>query len=176
MTATSPLANGNTTADTEGLQALIDKAASMNEDDFTPETWAEYAKAIEDARTLLEGTPDSEAVEQAKIAINKAYAALRFTETEVPEPEPGEPNFDALNAAIKAAEALTKSDYTADSWAVVEAALADAKTALKSDSQDEVDAAAEALNAAVAALEKAEEPGPVPGEEVDTSDLQAAID
>ena len=154
------LVNGNTAADTEGLQALVDKAANMNEDDFTPETWAEYAKAIEAAKTLLEGTPDSETVEQAKIAINKAYAALRFVETEVPEP--GEDvDTSKLEAAIEAAEALTESDYTAESWAAVEEALADAKAALESTDQKVVDAAAEALNAAVAALEKAEEPGPV---------------
>ena len=166
------LVNGNTTADTEGLQALIDKAASMNEDDFTPETWAEYAKAIEAAKALLEGTPDSESVEQAKIAINKAYAALRFVET-----EPGE-DVDAskLEAAIDKAEALKSDDYTDESWAAVEEALADAKAALYSTDQKFVDAATDALNAAMDALVKAEEPGPVPGEEVDTSDLQAAID
>ncbi len=166
------LVNGNTTADTEGLQALIDKAASMNEDDFTPETWAEYAKAIEAAKALLEGTPDSESVEQAKIAINKAYAALRFVET-----EPGE-DVDAskLEAAIDKAEALKSDDYTDESWAAVEEALADAKAALDSTDQKFVDAATDALNAAMDALVKAEEPGPVPGEEVDTSDLQAAID
>ena len=170
------LVNGNTTADTEGLKALVDVFNEMNEDDFTPETWAEYAKAIEAAKALLEGTPDSESVEQAKIAINKAYAALRFVETEVPEPGPGEDvDTSKLEAAIKAAEALKSDDYTAESWAAVEEALADAKAALESTDQKVVDGATDALNAAVAALEKAEEPGPVPVEP-DTSDLQAAID
>ena len=172
------LVNGNTAADTEGLQALIDKAASMNEDDFTPETWAEYVKAIEAAKALLEGTPDSESVEQAKIAINKAYAALRFVETEVPEPEPGEDvDTSKLEAAIEAAEALKADDYTADSWAAVEEALNDAKAALESTDQKVVDAATEALTDAVAALEKAEEPGPGPEPEKPSYDaLNAAIE
>ena len=139
---------------------------------------AAYVKAIEAAKALLEGTPDSESVEQAKIAINKAYAALRFVETEVPEPEPGEDvDTSKLEAAIEAAEALTESDYTAESWAAVEEALADAKAALESTDQKVVDAAAEALNAAVAALEKAEEPGPGPEPETPSYDaLHAAIE
>ena len=88
------------------------------------------------------------------------------------EPEPSEPDYAALNAAIDEAEALKSDDYTADSWAAVEAALAEAKAALNSDSQDEVDAAAEALNAAIDALVEAE---PEPSKP-DTTALQAAID
>ncbi len=167
------LVNGNTTADTEGLKALVDVFNEMNEDDFTPETWAEYAKAIEDAKALLEGAPDSESVEKAKIAINKAYAALRFVETEVPEPGPGEDvDTSKLEAAIEAAEALKSDDYTPESWAAVEEALSDAKAALKSTDQKVVDGATDALNAAVAALEKAEEPEPV---KPDYDALNAAI-
>ena len=59
-----------------------------------------------------------------------------------------------------------RNDYTAESWARVEAALAAAKAALGSDDQKAVDAAAAALNDAVAALEEAPEPDPVrPGSE-----------
>ena len=86
------------------------------------------------------------------------------------EPEPSEPSYDALNAAIDEAEALTETDYTADSWAKVEAALAAAKAALESTDQDTIDAAAKALNDAVDALVEAEEPVTV-----DKSKLYEAI-
>ena len=105
-------------------------------------------------------------------------AAFTVTVSEVEEPEPDKPDTTELQAAIEAAEALKADDYTPDSWAAVEEALADAKAALESDSQDAVDAAAAALNAAVAALDKVEEPGPgpEPGDEVVTDELQAAVD
>lgn len=153
------LVNGNTTADTKGLKALVDVFNEMNEDDFTPETWAEYAKAIETAKALLEGAPDSESVEQAKIAINKAYAQLRFAEAS--EPEPVKPDTSKLQAAIAAAESLKADGYTTESWAKVEAALADAKAALGSNDQKVVDAAAKALTDAIEALVEVEpsEPG-----------------
>ena len=87
------------------------------------------------------------------------------------EPEPSEPDYAALNAAIEAAERLVESDYTADSWAKVESALAAAKAALESTDQDAIDAAAKALNDAVDALVEAEEPVTV-----DKAALESAIE
>ena len=58
----------------------------------------------------------------------------------------------ALDAAIAAAEAVNKSKYTEESVAAMEAALAAAKAV--ADDQAAIDAAAAALNAAVAALVK----------------------
>ena len=61
-------------------------------------------------------------------------------------------NYDALNKAIAEAEKLDMNDYTGVSWDAVYSALFDARAALASGSQLEVDAAAKALNDAVAAL------------------------
>ena len=63
-------------------------------------------------------------------------------------------DYTALEAAIKAAQALKKDDYTAESWAKVETALAKAIEARESDSQAEVDAATNALKAAMDGLEE----------------------
>ena len=74
-----------------------------------------------------------------------------------------------LNAAITAAEALKEEDYTAESWADFETALAAAKTvAAKSNpTQTEVDAALSALTTAQNVLvKKGEEQKPSPGEEI----------
>ena len=63
----------------------------------------------------------------------------------------------ALESAIKSAEALTESDYTAATWNKVSEALKAAKSALTAkESQTAVDSAAIALNAAVKELVKEE--------------------
>lgn len=63
----------------------------------------------------------------------------------------------ALESAIKSAEALTESDYTAATWSKVSEALEAAKSALTAkESQTAVDSAATALNAAVNGLVKEE--------------------
>lgn len=62
-----------------------------------------------------------------------------------------------LESAIAAAEKLTESDYTADSWSAMQTKLTSAKAALTAkESQSAVDTAADELNAAVKALKKAE--------------------
>ncbi|MCD8354383.1 MAG: fibronectin type III domain-containing protein [Clostridiales bacterium] len=62
----------------------------------------------------------------------------------------------ALTAAIEAAEALTETDYKTSTWSVLEDALEAAETVLADAdaTQEEVDAAAAALTAAIDALEK----------------------
>lgn len=63
----------------------------------------------------------------------------------------------ALESAIKSAEELTESDYTAATWSKVSEALKAAKSALTAkESQTAVDSAATALNAAVKGLVKEE--------------------
>ncbi len=62
-----------------------------------------------------------------------------------------------LEAAIKKAESLTESDYTADSWAAMQTELQEAKDELKAPhTQATVDEATSHLNAAIDALVKAE--------------------
>ena len=62
---------------------------------------------------------------------------------------------DALEKAMKAADALKESDYTADSWKALQSAMTEADTALKEKKdQDTVDKATEKLNKAISALVK----------------------
>ena len=62
-----------------------------------------------------------------------------------------------LEAAIKKAESLTESDYTADSWAAMQTELQEAKDEIKTPhTQATVDEATSHLNAAINALVKAE--------------------
>ena len=96
---------------------------------------------------------------------------LSVTISPVAEPDP-QPQVDksGLQAAIAAAEKLNQADYTEASWAKLAQALANAKTVnSKADAtQAEVDAAKDALNSAISALEK--KPGAA-----DKTALQAAI-
>ncbi|WP_204205474.1 alpha-L-fucosidase, partial [Olsenella sp. An290] len=68
------------------------------------------------------------------------------------EPEAPSVSYDALNEAIASAKALSEDAYTADSWSALQSALSAAEAALSSTSQTEVDAAAQALTAAIEAL------------------------
>ena len=69
----------------------------------------------------------------------------------------GEISTTNLEAAIKKAESLTESDYTADSWAAMQTELQEAKDEIKTPhTQATVDEATSHLNAAIDALVKAE--------------------
>ena len=71
--------------------------------------------------------------------------------------EATELDYDELDAAIEDFEALTEADWTAESWAVAEAAYEDALDAKENaETQDDIDDAAAALNAAIEALEEPE--------------------
>ncbi len=74
--------------------------------------------------------------------------------TAVDEPAPGNVEKTELETAVAEAQALNEADYTEESWAALQTALADAENVLADNdaTQDEVDAAKEALEAAVAAL------------------------
>ena len=71
------------------------------------------------------------------------------------EPDPGNPDTSALEAAIAKAEALNPEDYTEDSFAAVTTALEAAKAAL-TGTQEEINAAAAALEDAISKLVKEE--------------------
>ena len=128
------------------LNALIAEAQGLNADDYTAESWADLEAALADAIAALE-SDDQAVVDAAADALEAAINAL--VEKQPVEPEV---NYDRLNALIAEAQGLNADDYTAESWADLEAALADAIAALESDDQAVVDAAADALEAAIDAL------------------------
>ena len=64
-------------------------------------------------------------------------------------------DYTAYDEAVAAAKALVKEDYSEETWAAVEEALAADVADLTFVDQDKVDAAAQAINAAVAALKPA---------------------
>lgn len=94
---------------------------------------------------------------------------ITIKEQQATEPKPTVPevtvDYTELNSQISVAQGLEQGKYTTDSWTALQSALTDAQAALKSKNQSVVDAAAETLKNAIAALVK-----------MDYAALMAAID
>ena len=130
--------------DTTALEAAIEKAESLNEEDYTPETWAALEEALEAAKETAEDpNATQEDVDAALEALEEARngLVLRADTTQ-------------LEALIQQAESLTEEDYTPATWTALEEALEAAKVVLAdlNASQEEVDSAATALRAALNGL------------------------
>ena len=71
--------NAPVEAEKTALQELVDKAAALEPEAYTPETWAELEAALTAARALLEDASASqEAVDAALAALQEAMDALRI--------------------------------------------------------------------------------------------------
>ncbi len=127
-------------ADLTELNTAIAAAESLNESDYTSESYAVVKAALETAKAL-DVTDDQELIAAAAAALNEALANVVR-----------KPDRTALNTAIAAAEAKAKADYTPDSYARLESALATAKAVGPDATAEEIAAAATALNSAISAL------------------------
>lgn len=150
----------NISADTEGLQAAVKNAKTlMNQLDknaYTDESWSALESVIAAAEELLgQEDPDANDVANMIYDIQKAVTELRLKGTP-DEPGPSEVNKDALYALLEKYAGYHSSDYTEETWGPFWIAYEKAKDVYgdASASQDEVDAAAEALEAAAKALVK----------------------
>lgn len=147
---------------TDALKALIAeyKAEGLKEADYTTDSWKAYTDALTAAEKVVKDNSnlDQAAVDAAKKALEDAHTALVKVE---------QINKEALKAAIDAAKAADANLYTTASYEAMTKVLADAEKVLKdSKDQTEIDAAAKALNDAVAAL----------AERGNTDDLKALIE
>lgn len=150
----------NITADTDGLRSAIENAenkmAGLNKDNYTSESWSALESVIAAAEELLgQENPDANDVANMIYDIQKAVTELRLKDTP-DEPGPSEVNKDALYALLEKYAGYHSSDYTEETWGPFWTAYEKAKDVYgdASASQDEVDAAAEALEAAAKALVK----------------------
>ncbi|MBE7006018.1 MAG: hypothetical protein E7424_02575, partial [Ruminococcaceae bacterium] len=136
-------------ADRTALNKAIEDAEAIEKDKYTDETVAALEAALTAAKAVGEDA-DQAAVDAAAAALNAAIAGL--------EEKPADRA--ALNKAIEDAEAIEKDKYTDETVAALEAALTAAKAVGEDADQSAVDAAAAALNAAIAGLkEKSADPG-----------------
>lgn len=135
------------------VDAIITSVESYKEKDYTPESWAALAEAIEAIenakKPASKGNISTADVAELKAALEAAVAGLV-----------GYADFTALDALIASAEALTEADYTAETWAAVKTALQAAKDlkAKAGATAPEAKTALDALQAAIDALAKVAAP------------------
>lgn len=142
-------------ADYSALETAIADAEALVESDYTVASWAAAKDSIAEALASAKETDadtdyaynEQKNVDEVTTALTDALALLAKVADKT-----------ALETAISAAEALTESDYTDSSWKTLAAALDSAKKAFAADysvdDQSKVDAVTDALNKAIAALEK----------------------
>lgn len=135
-------------ADTTALKAAIDEAKGVNSALYTADSYNAMKAELDKAEALYAKTDLTKKDNQAEVdaqtkALNDAIKAL----------VPAGADYTKLNNAIKAFEALTESDWTAESWAVAkakyDAAVEASKKVYKVDKQAELDAIADALTEAI---------------------------
>lgn len=138
-------------ADTTALKAAIDEAKRVNSALYTADSYNAMKAELDKAEALYAKTDLTKKDNQAEVdaqtkALNDAITAL----------VPAGADYTKLNNAIKAFEALTESDWTADTWVVAKAkydvAVEASKKVYTVDKQAELDAIADALTEAISKL------------------------
>lgn len=162
----------------DALSAYIGNISSVNVDGTDYKASGRGAVQIIDKNGAIktDAAPfkDAEAGKEFQITVTATgyTTPLTFTYKVAGEtPAPSVVDTSALEAAIAEADGLKEADYTADSWAAYQAALANARSVAEAkESQEAVDQAKATLDAAKTALVKAEQPA-----QIDTSSLVKAI-
>ena len=161
-------------ADKTALTEKVEDVAELREADYTAESWAVLEAALEAANAVLanDNATDKD-VADAVAAVAAAVEGLKAADKPVDPDQPGEPedpevvDKTILEDYVEECVAYYKeANYTADSWAVYAAALADAEAVLANQdaTKEDVVAAVNALADAAEALVKVEAPGEEPGE------------
>ncbi|MBR3909248.1 MAG: FIVAR domain-containing protein [Clostridia bacterium] len=127
--------------DFSDLKALVNKADGLKKSLYTPETWAPFDTALKAAKNALNKATTQKEIDSAESDLKAAMNALEKL-----------PDYAELNKQIKLAEALNKADYTSKTWDALAKALSEAKKALASESQTEIDAATRKLKNAINGL------------------------
>ena len=132
--------------DMTGLKAVIAEAESLNESDYTPESWANMQAVLAVAKNYMDPNRGQEFIDQLTSELRIAIDSLVRVNT------PAEVDYSRLIAKISAALSLNQEDYTETSWANLYAVVMQAAYALESKDQAVVDAAAQSIDDAIAAL------------------------
>lgn len=132
--------------DKTGLKAAIDRANARIEADYTPESWAAMQDKLKAAR-VVEANKNAvqTAVDDATYELSEAIRNLE---------EKTGANKNALNVVIGRTANKTEEDYTPESWAAMQTALAAAQELMENEEAEQaaVNAAARELRDKIAAL------------------------
>ncbi len=133
--------------DKAGLRDAINRANERKEADYTKESWAAMQTALAKAKKV-EGNADAVQKEVDDATFELSEALRNLVETD--------PGRTELNAALSAAKALRKDDYTPEAWAVFQKALADAEAVFNNPkaTKEQTAAAAASLKKAIEEVKK----------------------
>jgi flagellar biosynthesis/type III secretory pathway M-ring protein FliF/YscJ len=139
------------TLDYTELEKQIVLAGALLAETYTADSWAALETALAAANAAKTDATTQVAIDEAATALKAAIAALELA------PVAPTLDFSALDALIAQVEALNPDEYTPESWAILQEALADAKNAREdANAQVDIDNLAVSLQAAVSELEKVE--------------------
>ena len=151
LQAASPIV---TAPDKSALKAAIANAETLNGTNYTQASWTALGTALNAARTVYgNASATQQQTDDALSNLTNAVNALQAASPIVTAPDKS-----ALKAAIANAETLNEAYYTQASWSSMRNALAAAKQAdAKTDAtQEQIDAVAAVLRAAISALTPAQ--------------------
>lgn len=145
--------DGKVEVDTTELSTLITECEGLVKKDYTEESWAVFAQALEAAKAVLK----KENVKQAEI--NVAKDNLKAAKEALVPVIPVEADKTELNNLIQECEGIEQGNYTDESWNTFAKALQAAKevAAKEGATQEEVDTAKQNLQTAKEALTLKEE-------------------
>ncbi|WP_242987604.1 sugar-binding protein [Anaerobacterium chartisolvens] len=146
-TAIDALEEVSPSVDKTGLEAEISRTQGLSESAYTAESWQAMQTALTAATSVNEKEDATQQeVDEAKAALKTAIDALVAVTPSADKTE--------LAAEIIRAQGLSESAYTAESWQAMKTALTAAISvnANADATQQEVDAAKTALQAAISAL------------------------
>lgn len=143
--------------DKSALQGAVDNHSSLKEEDYTEDSWKEFADAMKHAKDVL-ADPDAtqDEVDNAKNDLNLKAAHLVKKET----PPAVTVDKSALEKAVKDNQDRKEADYTPETWKPFAEALDAAKAVLADENatQEQVEKAASDLLTAADTLKNAEKP------------------
>ena len=145
--------------DASALEELYNLLSGLVEDDFTSDSWAAFADAMaQAAEVIADGEPlEADVTKAYDGLLNAAEGLVRASD------------LSSLNDLIEKAEAvaaeIAEGKYLPDGQEAFQAALDAAKALTKDDAQATIDAAAQTLTEAMAALRK----------KADKSELEALL-
>lgn len=145
-----------TDVDYSELRRQISIAESLKEKDYTTSSWSKLVAALDIAKKTLKSDSQSEVDNAAKNLRNAISNLVNAG---------GKVDYTELKKQIAIAEGLKEEDYTQESWSAMQIKLDNARKALNSNKQSEVDICAIELKESLSKLAK-----------LDYSALLAAID
>ncbi len=162
--APSPDPDPETEAAKTQLTEKMTAAKAIEKGNYTDESYETLQKAIQGAEALLKGSPGKKELEEAAAKLAAAIEGLR---EKTPSPEPN-PEVEAartqLAEKIADVKTIEKGNYTEESYEALQAAIQAAEELLKGNpGTEELTKAMEQLTAAVEGLQEKKAPSPEPG-------------